>query len=109
MKAVIGLIVLLLPGSVMAQGTLQFQNSTTRRVEDLCRHYLPMGNPAPFAAGLYWGPEGTDSYSLTLLSTTRNWGPFAGIFQGGVVTFPVPADTLVSVQVRVWPGRVRDL
>ena len=104
MNRLTSFLLLLLPLSVVAQGTLNFQNTTTTRIRDLCGNNLPIGNPSPFAAGLYWGPEGSGPESLTLLSVTRDWRPFAGIFVGGVVTFPVPADTLVSVQVRVWPG-----
>ena len=89
-------------GAVYAQGTLNFGNSTTTRITTSSGANVPAGNPSPFIAGLYWGASGTAVDSLELLTMTQNWGPFAGIFQGGTATFPVAGGTEVTLQVRVW-------
>jgi hypothetical protein len=46
---------------------------------------------------------------MTLLPTasngvTQTWSPQAGMFSGGVATFPIPSQTADSVQTRVWPA-----
>jgi MYXO-CTERM domain-containing protein len=60
-----------------------------------------------YKAGLYWGAAGSSEASLILLPASNNgvtttWSPFSGIFNGGIASFPVPAGTTISVQVRVW-------
>ena len=91
--------------SLHAQGTLGWQNNTSTRITNgVTGERLPVGNPAPFAAGVYWGPIGSSEGSLELLTATRTWGPFPGIYLGGTATFPVPGNTVVAVQIRVWSG-----
>jgi len=95
--------------SALAQGTLNFQNAIASRTTNAAGTgaYPPAGSTA-WAAGLYWGTPGTAEGSLQLLpaasgGVTTTWNSLsAGVYQGGLATFPVPGGTQIALQVRVW-------
>ena len=95
--------------SALAQGTLNFQNAIASRTTNAAGTgaFPPAGSTA-WAAGLYWGTPGTAESSLQLLpaasgGVTTTWNAnSAGIYQGGLATFPVPGGTQIALQVRVW-------
>jgi len=94
--------------SVLAQGTLNFQNNIATRTTNSAGSGFPPAGSTAYAAGLYWGAAGTAEGSLQLLpaasgGVTTTWNAnSAGLYQGGLATFPVPGGTQVALQVRVW-------
>lgn len=96
--------------SVFGQGTLYFANidangSTSLRVTNYLGNPFPPANSTSYKAGVYWavGTGATES-SLTLLpgGVTSLWTGFSGVFNGGIVAFPVPGGSTITFQVRVW-------
>jgi len=100
--------------SVLAQGTLNFQNNIATRTTNANGTGFPPAGSTAYSAGLWWGAAGTAEGSLQLLpaasgGVTSTWNAnSAGLFQGGLATFPVPGNTQVSLQVRVWANSFPD-
>jgi hypothetical protein len=97
--------------TTLAQGTLNFANNIATRSTNAAGAGFPPAGSTAYAAGLYWGAAGTGEGSLQLLpaasgGVTTTWNAFsAGLYQGGLATFPVPGGTQISLQVRVWEAR----
>jgi len=100
--------------SVLAQGTLNFQNNIATRTTNANGTGFPPAGSSAYSAGLWWGASGTPEASLQLLpaasgGVTSTWNAnSAGLFQGGLATFPVPGGTPVALQVRVWQNSFPD-
>jgi hypothetical protein len=113
MKSLLVIISALSSASLLAQGTLYFANDTTTRLMNGAGvNYPPAGSTA-YSAGIYWGNLGTAEGALILLpaasnGVTQTWSPFSGIFNGGIATFPVPAGTPITLQIRVWTSSYPD-
>jgi hypothetical protein len=94
--------------SALAQGTLTFGNNIATRATNSAGAGFPPAGSTAYAAGLYWGSAGTAEGSLQLLpaangGVTTTWNAnSAGLYSGGLATFPVPGGTQIALQVRVW-------
>jgi len=94
--------------SALAQGTLNFGNVIATRTTNSAGAGFPPANSTAYSAGLYWGAAGTAEGSLQLLpaasgGVTTTWNAnSAGLYQGGLATFPVAGGTQIALQVRVW-------
>ena len=100
--------------SALAQGTLNFQNNIATRTTNSVGSGFPPAGSTAYSAGLWWGAAGTPEGSLQLLpaasgGVTSTWNAnSAGLYQGGLATFPVAGGTQISLQVRVWANSFPD-
>ena len=94
--------------SAFAQGTLTFANNIASRGTNAAGGGFPPAGSTAFAAGLYWVTPRTAEGSLQLLpaangGVTTTWNATsAGLYNGGLATFPVVGGTQIALQVRVW-------
>ena len=94
--------------SAFAQGTLNFANyapGVDAAVSDT--DWTTKLNGAQWAADLWWAPGiVTDSDLLFSLGTPTNFSTEAsGYFFGGVRTLPLPPDSTITAQIRVWSSQ----
>ena len=89
------------------QGTLTFANNGATRLTN------QLGAIYGQKVGIYWGPVGSAEDTMALLPAASNGVtqagvPLAGFFIGGTATFPVPPQTVIWLQIRVWPSSYSD-
>lgn len=90
------------------QGTLTFANNGATKLTN----NLGSGTSGQ-KIGIYWGPVGSAEDTMALLPAASNGVtqagfPLAGFFNGGIATFPVPSQTAIWLQIRVWPSSYSD-
>ena len=86
------------------QGTVHFGNTPTTLIttNDFQSHIGNILGAGNYQFGLYVGPFGSPSDSLTLTALALN-GAVAGRFEGGNIVLPAaPPGTQLSFQVRGW-------
>jgi hypothetical protein len=89
------------------QRQVSVQNSSGTRILGPSGTAFPSVGSSEITIGLYWGALGVPEAFLSMLPDSAYegstiWSPFAGIFNRGLATFPVPGGTQIALQVRAW-------